>query len=303
MKGLLIGLRAKKALKKQQGAEFWSVHSVFKHAVNLELNEDIITLVTRNISPHPFTITLPVEDMVDLGLSRGDIVQAGESCMTLKNGMEIQLEQTPVWDSRPHYTDDFFTKNELIKRIEALKEISVLEHKGGLSEIFKNPNITNPFIKASHFQISRLISSQIARDYKEIVSSGKALIGMGQGLTPSGDDFLAGYMVTFLYAAPLSGIPRETITELNGKLIEGSNAKTTFISWRLMNYAARGEISLDVRELIQSLLYRSKGGNLHRKAGRVIEFGETSGSDTIVGIMCCMMGLLGINEILNHFNS
>lgn len=302
MKGLLIGLRAKEALVKQQDAGFGSVHSVFKHAVNLELNEDIITLVTRNISPHPFTITLPVEDMVDLGLSRGDIVQAGESCIALKNGMEIQLEQTPVWDSRPHYTDDFFTKDELIKRVGVLKEISVLENKGGLSEIFKNPNTNNPFIRASHFRISRLISSQIARDYEEIVSSGKALIGLGQGLTPSGDDFLAGYMVTFLYAAPLSGIPRETIVELNSKLLEGSDAKTTFISWKLIDCAARGEISLNVRELIQSLLYRSKGGNLHRKAGRVMEFGETSGSDIIVGIICCMMGLLGIDEILNHFS-
>jgi hypothetical protein len=33
-----------------------------------------------------------------------------------------------------------------------------------------------------------------------------------------------------------------------------------------------------------------------------MELGETSGSDTIVGIICCMMGLLGIDEILNHFS-
>ncbi len=91
------------------------------------------------------------------------------------------------------------------------------------------------------------------------------LAGRGDGLTPSGDDLLSGYVagLTLFHGR----------TEEAMALAEAAALRTTHLSATLLRHAARGELP----EPAHALLERGEVGPLHR-------FGHSSGRSLLVGM-------------------
>ena len=100
------------------------------------------------------------------------------------------------------------------------------------------------------------------------------LLGRGQGLTPSGDDALAGILLVSHAvgrAAPLAAAVRSRL------------AATTAVSAALLDAAADGYAAPDVVALVDAALAGDDAG-VSRALPAVLAIGHTSGADLVAGI-------------------
>lgn len=124
-------------------------------------------------------------------------------------------------------------------------------------------------------------------DIDAIKQSAAEILGLGPGLTPSCDDFLAGLLMSINTAgASIFGEEPETLAffeKLSEAVSELAGEKTTIYSQSLLNEAALGQGPLNALDLIISVITRGPDG-ITEPAKRLTEVGETSGADIAVGI-------------------
>lgn len=116
-------------------------------------------------------------------------------------------------------------------------------------------------------------------DLEGTIKAGKSILGRGGGLTPSGDDWISGFL---LYHAR-SGTLNPFIDELGRSLTAMAFKSTTMISANRIEAACQGWSEEIFLEIVDSLLMsNSEVSNL--TVEHLIHFGHSSGVDTCVGI-------------------
>ena len=118
-----------------------------------------------------------------------------------------------------------------------------------------------------------------ARDYHASLAVAARLLGSGPGLTPSGDDVLAG----FLAGAAAFGLEAAALRQAVADL---APARTTALSAALLWHAARGEC-IDELAAVSAVL-TGQGGRPEeagRIASRLLSVGHTSGAALAMGLM------------------
>jgi hypothetical protein len=126
---------------------------------------------------------------------------------------------------------------------------------------------------------------------REAVDAAAALVGLGEGSTPAGDDYLVGvsHALRFVLtdAAHAARVPHgDTLLRALGALGQG---RTTRVSAAWLAAAARGEASAVWRDLLAALA----AGHADRvaRAGRAVrETGHTSGANSLRGFLDTLLG-------------
>jgi hypothetical protein len=107
----------------------------------------------------------------------------------------------------------------------------------------------------------------------------KRLVGLGPGLTPSGDDILAGLLVTLRV---LGGAPEQALAgAIAEAVLPTAYDRTTALSATLLHCAARGQAGREVAAVLRGL---TGAEPLGPAAARLRAAGHTSGADLIWGI-------------------
>ena len=119
----------------------------------------------------------------------------------------------------------------------------------------------------------------------------QSLIGLGHGLTPSGDDFLAGIVMGFHKMQK-----HKEASLLAQGFYARAQGKTTVISLAFYRALAGGWIAEPHMQFLENFGNREMG-NRERMLDRVINFGSTSGWDTLAGMV------FGINLVKRSFGS
>jgi len=121
-------------------------------------------------------------------------------------------------------------------------------------------------------------------DYEGIANALIALIGLGPGLTPSGDDLVGGVVACLVWQAHLGCIPGE----LAHRLIEAVRAvaptRTTRISARLLWHACEGSLYVPAMGLGAALLSGIIDA-IGQPATRLFSIGNTTGIDLATGLV------------------
>ena len=112
-----------------------------------------------------------------------------------------------------------------------------------------------------------------------------ALVGLGGGLTPGGDDFLIGALAALTWLGA-EGKCTALANQLAPRL-----EQTTSISRAFLERAMAGEFSQPVTVLFEALGKREKQP-LIQAAGRLCAIGHTSGSDLLGGVLWTLEGNL-----------
>jgi hypothetical protein len=119
------------------------------------------------------------------------------------------------------------------------------------------------------------------RDLPSILEITSAFLGCGRGLTPSGDDFVMGLLLT-LNRWPRSGWSGSLLEALNAQLITAARQRTTSLSTALLACAARGEAD---ERLIAALDFICTGqGDEAGPAAGLAGWGASSGLDALAGM-------------------
>ena len=111
-----------------------------------------------------------------------------------------------------------------------------------------------------------------------------ALLGLGVGLTPSGDDIVAGILASLVWQARLGSIPPHFAQHMVDAIRETAPAMTNDISVRLLWHAGDGLLYAPAMELGAAML----GGyvvSMAAQTQRLLSIGHSSGADMAVGLL------------------
>lgn len=134
-----------------------------------------------------------------------------------------------------------------------------------------------------------VISPQILKKFKIAVKSqnkelfnytAAAVLGLGLGLTPSGDDFLVGFLSASHFFDAL------TPFDFFLKNIKIDYTKTNFISAGYLRHSYEGRISELIANTVVSVSEKKPYTDFWLK--NLVSTGDTSGYDTLLGILTAM---------------
>jgi hypothetical protein len=118
-----------------------------------------------------------------------------------------------------------------------------------------------------------------------LADAADALLGLGPGLTPAGDDVLAGALVTYAHLGP-------PLPALAARVRARADA-TTALSADLLGHASAGRAAPPVVGLLDALVgARAVGPALDD----LLAVGSTSGSDTATGVLLAARVLADLSE-------
>jgi hypothetical protein len=106
------------------------------------------------------------------------------------------------------------------------------------------------------------------------------LLGRGPGLTPTGDDVLAGALVC------LSALGAPAAATLGAAVAQAAPAATTTVSVALLRHAVRGECIPQLADLLDAIAGDESG--LPRAAGGLLAVGHCSGAGLLHGVLVAL---------------
>lgn len=117
----------------------------------------------------------------------------------------------------------------------------------------------------------------------EVARAAQGLLGLGPGLTPSGDDLLAGFMMAFAVACARRGQVELALEVVNPAIMREAPGATGELSLDFLRYAALGEGNELLDELVEALSAGDEGRSAAVGA-KLAQVGATSGLDQLLGV-------------------
>ena len=278
------------------------VHSVYERTINLMLDGQLAALQTQGSPLSPISIILPLDEtgLRALDIKKGDNVNIDGEIIKIGNNEFSLRSISETFDT--HLTGDY--------RPQPLADITISlirnSNRGGFSSLVLSDNAPDDLVLSyaknklnEAAAICNLIKSNQETDKTtmqtkqvKLCETLSNLIGVGTGLTPSGDDFITGILSTF--AAFPDCFDYEIVKCLRSKLLNKRD-NTNEISRAFLDCALNGHYSKPVIELYKSICSAGNPSTeqvsqetLTRLLNSFCEIGHTSGIDTLTGIFWSM---------------
>jgi hypothetical protein len=269
-----------------------TVHSVFARVVNV-LGDDraLWTLAARGLDDAPATVRIDVDAFDAAGVRVGDAVVASADLVRIGDRTAVTLGAATPWDARlPDYPVDTATLRGNVALLRAEAAAWTLRHSSTAPGV--SAGIASTLLHAHGQRLGEALAHQ---DRDGARTHARALLGLGPGLTPAGDDFLLGVFAI----VNLPRGPFERMKPVCGEIVTEAPSRTNAISLAALAAAARGR----VRESIQALLCEMAGGRREAASqalARVLAIGATSGGDIVAGLLCALDAALQTPRTAAH---
>lgn len=275
------------------------IHSIFRHACNVSLeSEAVITLVSSekgNLSQGirlgtPPTFTFLEQLRVGQPFAcRGGVLRFSGSALS------VDLRTASLWHiDLKELRVDLRQRDTAQAWAVAWLELEKHRRGNGISAMIaaipaprQNP-VTSPWINALVERavqiVSALIEATCTFQVDGAITAIRPLIGLGPGLTPSGDDFIVGYLAG-LWSTAGSDSSRLRFMSSLGAWLSQAAASTNAISRTYIKSAVYGNVSEPIANLAQ-LVGQAKSMDSVREAARTaLQVGNTSGTDGVLGLL------------------
>lgn len=258
------------------------VHSSFDRTINIDTGGDrLMTLAHRDCDDAPDTIVVDLRSWTSFAIARGTEVALSEHQITLGEGPSIGLEGARPWTGRlSRYPRD---RTALLANLPAASDHLERNGRGAWSprQSGERPSMLERATSQALRRSAVGLCSAIARDDESLaVEHVDRLVGLGPGLTPSGDDFLLG----LLCALSIPGSPCHEWRRLGTRVLERASLNTHLISAAALRHAANGRVRARLVALCDALARASRALALNA-VDRVIDIGASSGTDIAFGVL------------------
>jgi len=238
-------------------------------------------------------------------ICRGQNFFVENSCLRIGKGVTIDLSHSAQWEP----PEIGAQKAVPLVRVNAsyrrmLAAISLLNNSEGLGQAISLLSANadgrsmailpvNSLAARAQSGILGLARACLDLDIAQVTQSGRDLVGLGPGLTPSGDDFLGGLL--FVAHCLKRAYPEDFYWEPKAvmPLIDWAQTKTNSISHAFLSDLALGQGLEPMHELVTSLLESKDLGCLMASANRLLGIGHTSGWDILAGLLTGMLLVVG----------
>jgi hypothetical protein len=260
----------------------WTVHSVFERALNVSTpDRALLGVVLAEGGNGPAVVLLqpsPGLPRLDGLVEPGTAARVSARTLTIGDALAIDLAPAMLWSPPPIRLT--LPIEEVAQRIVHVRaRAASLAPNEGFGPLLNDSATGRPdivLLRASAL-IDNLSTTIRARRWDQVAASARALSGLGSGLTPSGDDVLAGLALGI--RAGLGTLPEPLADALNGA-IEG---RTTDLAVARVRHAVAGRPDEAVHQLLSALV-DGPSAPLDAAVRAVIAYGHSSGADTLVGI-------------------
>lgn len=260
---------------------------VFARACDLIAADDrVLAIVTPEIGNGPFNVVVPSLDFLQY-ISLGDPVHVTPECLRI-GPLDIDLAAAVEW----HPCPDWATLREQQARI--LARIGVFESvlhdhapTNSLAQLVVSLPPPESMLERHVLRVVRdhwSVFEQSLRtlDHGMCMSSAARLAGLGNGLTPAGDDWLLGCAL-----AAQIGLPSLRAAELLIDAVQHAATHTSPLSAAWLRAAAEGACSHYWHKLLKCGVGDS-ARELYHAAEQVVQQGHSSGADALAGFVAVL---------------
>ncbi|WP_246016356.1 DUF2877 domain-containing protein [Cohnella phaseoli] len=257
------------------------IHSTFTRTINIHCLEDdeLYTLACDQIDNGPNTLVIDKERLDDIELAVNVPIYAENQKLYIGNQLVISIDKASLWESKlPEYPSSL---EALHRNMSKMKGYIDLHGKGGGIKKALEPQ--SPFDAEMSKMIEErtltLLAHILRKDMPEALTSASRLIGLGPGLTPSGDDFLVGLFTVL--NIPNSQLFRYRM--LAHLVVQEAKTLTNEISFMALKKASRGQVRESIIHLVKSI-FTGNDEEFTLSLNKVLTIGSTSGTDIALGI-------------------
>jgi hypothetical protein len=286
------------------------VFSRFENALNIELEGMFLfNLLPDHLPPNPRSLGLPLSDwekMKSLSMKPALPVWVGKTFINIPcRKLLVTFDQSRSWNSTPCLPKAPNTEAEIYDNLEIVER--------GAAGFRQNNSIGCPrdakYFSGTYEDLFRkhvlqakkdLILSLSVGNLSDSVRISSQLIGLGQGLTPSGDDVLSGIMAAGVYCGLAYPLLSPFISELNNRIMFSSKNRTTIFSQVFLEDSSQGEVVQPLRELLRGILCRKDQRALLELTRQVLNLGGTSGADMLEGALGGLNVFLKLKRRWSH---
>ncbi len=248
-------------------------HSRFNRAVNFTHGDHLVSVVAEEIGDGPRNIVMrdlttgqtrnPIE------ISADEVVfEDGTFPFTNRHRYCSTLECEP--GASPRFGDNLSLFGELLR---------TMSHPQSLAFLLDDQRTEN-----FHSGFERAFAEQVKRSVDQIfhgdrLKGVRSLSGCGIGLTPSGDDFIAGLLIGL-------NLRGERFRGIVNQVFSAARSKNIF-SNSFLDLARQGLLFGRMKDLILALLDGSQEA-VRNSAGKLFAIGGSSGADLGTGFLMTM---------------
>lgn len=270
------------------------VYGSSSHGLYLRLLSGWMLFLSYEETPGPLTLNYVGDPVALRNIEIGSTLKCRQSILEFSEpGISISAVRAKVWapppppgkflsrDHRSRYLDNIY---ELIGN--AAPASPIVELLSYLLDRNLEPGPNAP----QYLTILR--SLQLACETEEerlVAQSLSAFLGLGKGLTPSGDDFVIGFLLginRWAYLLPC----KLDIKQLNSRIIEQARSQTTTISLNLIECASAGHADERLILALDGIF----SGNIEPGVcvNLLAGWGNTSGFDSLTGMALFSLAFL-----------
>jgi hypothetical protein len=207
--------------------------------------------------------------------------------------LRLDPQQSQPWNPRPQLAPGVCPPKRLQENLGLLETcLSAHASADGLAGLtvmrlkshVEKPHANSRLLHTAWLATQNLLDG-IAQQRMSLARQGiSALIGLGPGLTPSGDDVLTGLIAATLV---LGEALEQSVTfyqRLSAEALAIAYSRTNKISITWIEYAGRGEVAEHLGRLFEALM-QPDTSLIEQAAHEVLSSGATSGGDIVAGII------------------
>jgi hypothetical protein len=262
-------------------------HSRFHRVANFSCDEHLVSVVSEEVGNGPLNIVIRDFD--------------GQSMISQPAPLMITANTVVFGSNRFEFTDDdcyrstvaldnweprIFDHN-LSVLAEELRTASSPKSLAFLLDERRTMNFRPGFERAFTEQIRRGVCQMMNG---HLLTGVRTLRGCGLGLTPSGDDFIAGLLIGLNLLQQLRGQDYQKIADGVFRTAKGGNA----FSNSFLDLARRGWLFGRMKNLVLALI-RESDEMVRDSAARLMAIGGSSGADLGTGFLLTMRGQMGVS--------
>ena len=282
------------------------VHSVFNKATNIHFDEILLSLLSDELPRMPNSVRLrsSVTDAIFPNLQPGMQVCVGNNTIVIPTcNFSFHLSDIPLWEPRPDVTIYQWNRETVAQHARLLTQfLAEKQLQMGLAPLvgallLEKPPQETPLSRMAMPKLRLLHQASWRQNIRGIEEATLGLVGLGPGLTPSGDDVLSGFAAIMALLSPQLSADFISRKHIASTIVEVAKPRTTKLSAVLLEFASRGEVSEQFGALLLSLnLPSSEFETVQKAADRVLAFGASSGGDSLLGMLLGLRALEGENK-------
>lgn len=297
-----IGIFAQQVLGRSKGAR---VSGIASRGIYLQPENDLTLYLSLEEFPGPLTLNL------EEGSTRLEKIKPGCSVRFKTREMQfpdekitISLEDGNIWHPSPVDNETKIKPGHLDSILSLVN--TLIPENPYLPLLSKNPGQI-PGVPVIGERILNLQNALKTGIPEKITERSIKLLGLGPGLTPLGDDFLLGVLLTFnrwghIFSPAMPEIqkvsssthsvvegsshPNKLIKDLNQIILENARLKTTQISASILACAMEGAADERLLKVLDGLV--SGSAITQNELRNLLRWGNSSGITVLAGMMAVL---------------